>query len=127
MVFLQHKSGRKSTGGSYKKQIVRRQHQSGSAPTLTGLGETRKKTAQALGGHTKERMLSANVANVFNPSTNKYSKATISTILENGANRNFARRNIMTKGTLVQTNVGKARITNRPGQEGAINAVLVKE
>jgi small subunit ribosomal protein S8e len=47
------------------------------------------------------------------------------TIAENPSNRNFARRSIMTKGTVIETSAGKARITNRPGQEGAINAVLI--
>jgi small subunit ribosomal protein S8e len=83
------------------------------------------KTDRVLGGATKKRVLSHNVANVLDPSAKKFTQATITTILEVGANRNFVRRNIMTKGTVIETSAGKARITNRPGQDGVINAVLV--
>ena len=46
-------------------------------------------------------------------------------VVENPANRHFVRRNIMTKGTVIETEKGKARITSRPGQDGTINAVLI--
>jgi small subunit ribosomal protein S8e len=98
---------------------------SGSKPTLTGLAEKKKIVARALGGHTKERLLFTNAANVLDPKTGKYTQATISTIVENPANRNYARRNIMTRGTIIETSAGRAKVTNRPGQQGAINAVLV--
>jgi ribosomal protein S8E len=32
----------------------------------------------------------------------------------------------MTKGTIVDTEIGKVRITNRPSQEGTINGILLK-
>ena len=127
MVLIQHRSGRKNTGGAYKKQVVRRQHMMGSAPTLTALGTKRTVTASAIGGHTKTRLLSADIVNVLDPKTKKFTKATISTITDNPSNRNYARRNIMTKGAVIETSAGKAKITNRPGQEGAINAVLLKD
>ena len=31
----------------------------------------------------------------------------------------------MTKGTIVQTEAGSARITSRPGQDGVVNAILI--
>jgi len=55
----------------------------------------------------------------------KYSKVKIVSVVETPSNRHFVRRNIMTKGSFIQTEKGKAVITNRPGQEGTINAVLV--
>ncbi|MBS3163365.1 30S ribosomal protein S8e, partial [Candidatus Woesearchaeota archaeon] len=51
--------------------------------------------------------------------------AKIKTILENPANRHYVRRNIITKGSVIDTDLGKARVTNKPGQEGAINAILI--
>ncbi|MFH1511592.1 MAG: 30S ribosomal protein S8e, partial [Candidatus Woesearchaeota archaeon] len=33
--------------------------------------------------------------------------------------------NIITKGTIVDTDKGKVRITSRPGQDGTLNGVLV--
>ncbi len=54
-----------------------------------------------------------------------YKKAKITGILESPDNRNFARQNILTKGTIINTDLGKAVVLNRPGREGAINAKLV--
>ena len=61
----------------------------------------------------------------MDPKTKKSSKAKINTVVDNPANRNFIRANILTKGTVVDTDKGKARITNRPGQEGTVNGVLI--
>jgi small subunit ribosomal protein S8e len=71
-------------------------------------------------------MLKANNANVTNPKTGKTAKATITTVTGNPANINYVRRNIITKGAIIQTSAGKARVTSRPGQHGAINAVLIE-
>ena len=49
----------------------------------------------------------------------------MTTVTENPANKNYVRRNYLTKGAVVTTELGKAKITNRPGQDGCINAVLV--
>ncbi|HJJ40868.1 MAG TPA: 30S ribosomal protein S8e, partial [Methanocorpusculum sp.] len=34
--------------------------------------------------------------------------------------------NLMTKGAVISTDLGKARIVSRPGQDGVINAVLIE-
>jgi len=54
-----------------------------------------------------------------------YKKAKITGVLESKDNRNFARQNVITKGALINTDLGKAVVMNRPGREGAINAKLV--
>ena len=92
---------------------------------MTGLAEKKSISMRTIGGHLKFRMLQVNIANVYDPKTKKHFKASIKTIVENPANRHYVRRNIMTKGTIIETDKGKARIVNRPGQENAINAVLL--
>ena len=67
------------------------------------------------------------MANIADSKTNKFTKAKIETVLESPANRHFTRRNILVKGTIIQTDKGKARVTSRPGQDGVINAILIKE
>ena len=37
----------------------------------------------------------------------------------------LVRRNIITKGSIVETKLGKAKVTCRPGQEGSVNGVLL--
>ena len=78
-----------------------------------------------MGNSQKMRLLSMDIANIFDPKTKKYQQVKIKTILENPANRHYVRRNIMTKGSVIDTEMGKARITSRPGQDGTVNAVLV--
>ena len=65
------------------------------------------------------------MANLYDPKSKTYKKAKIINEIENPANRNFIRRNILTRGAVVETDAGKARITSRPGQDGVVNAVLV--
>jgi len=56
----------------------------------------------------------------------KVKRVRIKNVLENPADRHYARENIITKGAVVETEAGKARITSRPGQDGVANAVLIK-
>jgi small subunit ribosomal protein S8e len=51
-------------------------------------------------------------------------RAKILEIIETPASRHFLREKIITKGALIKTELGKARVTSRPGQEGVVNAVL---
>ena len=46
-------------------------------------------------------------------------------VVENKANKDFVRMNILTKGAIIETDLGKAKITSRPGQSGSINAILI--
>jgi small subunit ribosomal protein S8e len=67
----------------------------------------------------------ANFANVTNLTNGETKKVKIETVEENGANPNYVRRNLLTKGAIVRTEIGRARIMSRPGQDGIINAVLL--
>ena len=123
----QGKSVRSSTGGRIKHSAGKKKHEMGRESTLTQLGETRKKHVSGFGGNSKIRLYKGFHVNVTDALTGNTSLADIETVELNAANRNYVRRNIITKGAIVQTTVGKARVTNRPGQDGSINAVLVLE
>ncbi len=122
----QRRSRRKVSGGRYKKSRKKRLSELGRMPSLTKIGKTRLKRIRVKGGDEKFRLFAVDTANVFDPKTKSYSKAKILSVVESPANRHYIRRNIMTKGTIIDTEKGKTRITSRPGQEGAVNAVLVK-
>jgi small subunit ribosomal protein S8e len=123
----QGKSVRSSTGGRIKHSAGKKKHEMGRESTLTQLGETRKKHVSGFGGNSKIRLYKGSHVNVTDALTGKTIMTDIETVELNAANRNYVRRNIITKGAIVQTTVGKAKVTNRPGQEGSINAVLVVE
>ena len=127
MVVNQKRSKRKVTGGRYIKAEAKRLSQKGSIPTLTKLAETKVKQVKSRGGNSKERLIYADMVNVFDKKAKKYKKVKILNIVDNPANRNFVRRNIITKGTVMETEAGKAVVTSRPGQEGVVNAVLLTE
>ncbi len=126
MAISQFRSKRKITGGRYKPRVKKLKHK-GNVPSLTTLGQRNIRLERIRGGHIKSKLHSSDIANVFDPKTKKYEKCKIITITGNPANRHFVRRNIMTKGALIKTEKGIARITSRPGQESTVNAILVSQ
>jgi small subunit ribosomal protein S8e len=125
MAISQQKSKRKSTGGRFRAIRKKKLYELGREPALTKLGENKISEGRTTGGTIKHWTLATNVINLVDPKTKKAVKATIKTVTENPANRQYIRRNILTKGTIVETDKGKAKITSRPGQEGALNGVLI--
>jgi small subunit ribosomal protein S8e len=104
---------------------VKRKFEKGSFPAETTLGKLKKKTRRSRGGGMKTRLLGATHANISNPSTGKTQKVEILRVIRNPANVDYDRRGVITKGTVIETPMGTARVTCRPGQKGAVNAVLV--
>lgn len=51
-------------------------------------------------------------------------KAKVLRVLESH-NSEFIRTNIITKNAVVETDLGKVRVTNRVGQDGVVNGVLI--
>lgn len=125
MVIIQSKSRRKTTGGRYTQARSKRLFESGGQPMLTKF-ETRKiKSIRTQGNNSKLKVMSETTVNLSDPKTKKTSKVAIKSVIDNPASRHFTRRSIMTKGAIIETEMGKARVTSRPGQEGAINAILI--
>ncbi len=124
---LHGKSRRKLYGnGKLKKKFRdKKRYEMGGFFANTRLGDENKVSkARGRGASDKSRLKYAAFANLLVGSS--YKKVKIKSILESKDNRNFARLKIMTKGTVIDTDEGKAVITNRPGREGSINAKLVK-
>lgn len=126
-MLTQGRSLRKPSGGLKSANRKKRLYDKGSQPVLTKLGpKQRVRSARVMGGTIKQRLLQTAVANVYDPKSKKHSVAKIKTVSNNPANRYFTRANIITLGAVIETELGKARVTNRPSQEGVINAVLVQ-
>ena len=106
-------------------QMRSRRKISGSDPALTTIDAMRKRSLRTLGGHRKFRLFSADTANVLDPKSKAFKVVKIKTVVDSPANSNYVRRNILTKGTIIDTELGKARITSKPGQDSAVNAVLI--
>ena len=125
MVLSQLRSNRKPSGSRYKNVRSKKLSEKGMNPVFTKLEPLKTRSIKGRGSTSKLKALCVDVANVYDPKDKKYKKTKLLTVVQNPANTNYVRRNIITKGTIVQTELGNARITNRPSQEGCVNAVLV--
>ena len=119
------RSRRKLSGGLIKQASSKKKRDAGRYPAETHIGPRTFKHIRTRGGHQKYRVLRDEYANILDQSTGKSKKVKILNVLENKANREFSRMNIITKGCIIDTVLGKALVTSRPGQHGIINGVLV--
>jgi small subunit ribosomal protein S8e len=119
------KTGKKVTGGKYHALRKKKKFERARAPRLVRLGNGKSKKLKIRSQRYKTVLLSSNTINVI---VNKKSKkAKIKNVLETPSNRFLARQNILTKGTIIETDLGKVKVTNRPSQEGSIQGVLLEE
>jgi small subunit ribosomal protein S8e len=124
MAYSQFRSHRKPTGGRYKNTRSHPISEHGSEPMNTRIEKKRVKTVKGLGSTTKRKAFGLTQISVMKDG--KAVKTEMTSVLENPANRNYVRRNIITKGTIVDTPEGKVRVTNRPSNEGHVVGVLIE-
>ncbi len=122
----QFRSQRKKTGGLYHKISKKKKRHIGRDFLPMRLAADRKAHLRTHGGRTKVALLATTTANVLDPETQSVKKAKIITVKENPANPHFVRMNIVTKGAVIETELGLAKVTSRPGQHGTINAILIR-
>jgi small subunit ribosomal protein S8e len=63
---------------------------------------------------------------VYDAASGKTVKSKIVRVTSNRANREYERRGVITKGATIETELGKAKVTSRPSDDGVVNAVLMK-
>jgi len=117
--------GIKITGGKYHPNRKKRKYEKQGKKILVKLGKTKTKSIRIRAGSKKIFLLTCDVANLLVNGKSKQVK--IKNVLETPSNKFLARQNVMTKGAIIETEAGKARITNRPGQEGCVQAVLLED
>ncbi len=119
---------RKVSGGRRRPHRMNRKYELGRFPTMTTVSDKEEiDTLRVRGGNLKVRCKKALYANVADPSTSTVKKVKIIKVVETPANRELARLSVITKGTIIETELGLAKVTSRPGQDGTVNAVLIKE
>lgn len=120
------KYGRKYTGARYRKQKKKKLYEKKGKPREVILGEIKKRRLRTRGGNAKTILLACNMANVLNKKDKKTKKVKILNVIEVPSNRFLARKNVLVKGAIIETELGKAKITNRPSQEATIQAILLE-
>jgi len=86
--------------------------------------EERREPRRLKGGKRKSSARRVIYANVASGAAVK--KVKILNVVTSPDNPHFSRENVITKGALIETELGKARVTSRPSQSGVVNAVLAK-
>jgi small subunit ribosomal protein S8e len=104
---------------------MKRKFEKGSFATETTRGSPKRRFKRARGGNVKARLLSVTHTNVSDSSTGKTERVEIVRVVKNPANIDYDRRGVITKGTIIETPLGTARVTSRPGQNGIANAILM--
>jgi small subunit ribosomal protein S8e len=125
MALWQGSSRRSETGRRIRYARGKRKFEIGRERHLTTIGDPRFKKVRTKGHNRKMRAKTINIAYVVDPKNNKTSKSEIISVVENKANIHYVRRNIINKGAIIETKLGKAKVTSRPGQTGIVNAVLM--
>ena len=125
MARSQARSKRKYTGKKYKYFRKKRKRELERPPIETKIGTEKKKMQRVMGGNKKLKLFSENYINVTDINTNKTSKVKILRFESNLASKDYNRRHIITKGAIVETELGKVKVTSRPGQQGVLNGILI--
>ena len=127
MTIWHGKKGKKVTGGIIKIARKKRKYELGSSPLQTKLGKEKRIIKETKGGGIKLKASFAEFANVLDPKTNQTKKVKILTVVETPSDPHLARRNIITKGCVIKTEIGNAKVTSRPSQHGIVNALMIEE
>ena len=125
MAISQGKSTRSPSGARNVANRGKRKSELGRDPAETRVDEKRLRKIRTRGGNEKLRLAAANKINLTDAKSGKTQITDILGVIENNANPNYVRRNIITKGAVVETPEGNAKVTSRPGQDGVVNGILI--
>ena len=116
----------KITGGRRVPLRVRRKYETDRYPNEPINGAQVTVTRRIRGNNKKTALKSIDFVNLATGEA-KVKKAKIIKVLENATNNDYKRRGIITKGAILETQEGKCRVVSKPGQNGIVNAILLKE
>ena len=120
-------SKRLASGARYHYARKKKIYEMGRPPAETVIGPRKVKKVRARGGNEKLKTYIADVVNVSDTATGKTEKVEIDEVQSNPASTEYTRRKIITKGAILGTKLGKVRVTSRPGQDGVVNGILIRE
>jgi len=115
---------KKISGGKYHPMKKKKLYERHNPSRLTTLGKEKIKALKTKGGEQKLVLLSTDKAHILDQKTKKWKMVKIKAVLQIPSNRYL--KNILLKGAIIDTELGRAKITNRPGQENSVFAVLVQ-
>lgn len=127
MAYYQGNDLRKPTGGLKGEHRKKRKYELGSPPTKTVLSnKEERKIERVRGGNVKVKLKEAVYVNVA-LSEGSIKKARILDVVETPENPQNSKFKIISKGSVVKTELGLVKITSRPGQDGVLNGILLRK
>jgi small subunit ribosomal protein S8e len=124
---IENLGGRKFTGGRTIPNRIRRKFEIDRYPNEAIAGPTQNIVRKVRGSNIKIAFKSSEYANINDQDNKKTVRSKITKVSKNPANKDYERRGVITKGAVIETELGLARVISRPGQDGVINAVLIKQ
>lgn len=123
---IENLAGRKLTGGRKVAMRGRRKFEIDRYPNEAIAGATQIVTRRTRGNNVKSAFKTAEYANIIDQEARKVTRSKILRVTKNPANRDYERRGVISKGALIETEGGSARVVSRPGQDAVVNAILIK-
>jgi small subunit ribosomal protein S8e len=123
---IENLGGRKFTGGRKVAMRGRRKFEIDRYPNEAVAGPARIVVRRTRGNNNKVAFKTAEFANVIDQENRKVTKSKILRVTKNPANRDYERRGVISMGALIEIENGTARVVSRPGQDGVVNAIMVK-
>ncbi len=115
----------KITGGRRIPLRIRRKYEINRYPNEALTGPQVTVTRNVRGKNSKTALKTIDFVNLAMPDA-KVKKTKILKVLENSTSSDYKRRGIITKGAILETEDGRCKVVSRPGQQGIVNAILVK-
>lgn len=116
----------KITGGRRVPLRIRRKYEIDRYPNEPINGAQVTVTRRIRGNNQKTALKSIDFVNLATGEA-KVKKSKIIKVLDNATNNDYKRRGIITKGAILETAEGKCKVVSKPGQNGIVNAILLKE
>ena len=116
----------KITGGRRVPLRIRRKYETDRYPNEAINGAQVTITRRVRGSNNKVALKSIDFVNLATGNA-KVVKSKIIKVLDNSTNNDYKRRGIISKGAILETQEGKCKVVSKPGQNGIVNAVLLKE
>ena len=116
----------KTTGGRRHPLRIRRKYETDRYPNEAVNGAQVTITRRVRGNNRKTSLKTIDFVNLATGES-KVKKSKILKVLDNSTNNDYKRRGIITKGAILETEEGKCKVVSKPGQNGIVNAVLLKE
>ncbi|MFA5108110.1 MAG: 30S ribosomal protein S8e [Candidatus Micrarchaeia archaeon] len=113
------------TGGKRKSMEGKKLCYVGSPPTNAKVATKDTRVMKNARGNIRKVKLKGALYMNVKGKDGKISKVKIKKVTDNPDNRHFTRQNILTKGAVVDTDAGPAKVTNRVGQDGVVNGILI--